>query len=397
MRDASATRRHLVGVWNPTYEADTMDAHIALLLRFARELREEQREEDDVYVWWGKVKSPNRQAPLPHLAEILALDEALGADADGDDAADAPEVHLYLTDYRSLYVAHIGGITDDDISADPLEAPHIPAYYALAELACDCWFQLWDIRRVVLDDTPAVIEELKRLRNTRYHDRPVSLYGGMVELPLIVTRPDGARWFDERTRNQLTDGRHWVEFDAERTGAGEMQRDLRENRFGETLWSALEPAARGFIATAEQLYRTHRGDAAFDFGTVVVDLAKAVEVQVNALLRQALAGASAEVRYMNVDGAAVDLVEGGPFTLGELARAIDGEQGRNLWLKRRLECGEWFTSSLPPILKSLAEFRNSAAHGEAVAREDVARLRNQMVGVGCTGDLVKLARVRVRA
>ena len=63
------------------------------------------------------------------------------------------------------------------------------------------------------DDTPGVSEELGRLRNTRYHDRPVSLYGGMVELPLIVTRDDGARWFADR--DLLTSGRLWAERDAD--------------------------------------------------------------------------------------------------------------------------------------------------------------------------------------
>jgi hypothetical protein len=40
------------------------------------------------------------------------------------------------------------------------------------------------------DDTPVVIEKLKRLRNLNYGERPVSLYGGMVDLPL---------WFISRT------------------------------------------------------------------------------------------------------------------------------------------------------------------------------------------------------
>jgi hypothetical protein len=174
-----------------------------------------------------------------------------------------------------------------------------------------------------------------------------------------------------------------------------MQRELRENRFGPVLWSGLDPAARGFIATAEQLYRAHRSDAAFDFGTVAVDLAKAAEVQVNALLRQVFACASAEVRRMNLGGTTIDLAETGPFTLGELARAIGDDQERNAWLRRRLVHGEWFAVSLPPILEELAELRNAAAHGEVVARDDVARVRNQLVGVGCVGDLVELARVRV--
>lgn len=384
------SHRHLVGVWNPSYGADAMDAHVALLLRHARAYRAGELHEDEVYVWWGKLRSPRRQSPLPHLADILALDDALGTDD-----ADEPELHLYLTDYRSLYVAHLGGVVAHDVREDADEEAHVPAYYHDVDMPADCWFQLWDIRRVVLDDTPAVIEELKRLRNTRYHDQRVSLYGGMVELPLLVTRPDRARWFDERTREQLIGERHWVEFDAERAGTGEMQRDLRENRFGGTLWGQLDPAARGFIATAEQLYRVHRTDAAFDLSAVVVNLAKAIEVQVNMLLREALVDAEARLRLANVEGDTLDLVRDGPFALGALARAIGGEQGRNAWLKRRLVHGEWFTASLPPILEQLREARNAAAHGELVDRERIAQLRDQLVGVGCKGALLELAQVRL--
>ena len=31
-------------------------------------------------------------------------------------------------------------------------------------------------------DTPAVIAQLRKLRNVRYHDRPALLYGGIVDL-----------------------------------------------------------------------------------------------------------------------------------------------------------------------------------------------------------------------
>ncbi len=324
--------RHLVGVWNPSYESDAMDAHVSLLSSFARDFRAKRREEDRVYVWWGKLRSQYRQAPLPHLDDIVALDDAINP----EDDATRREHHLYLTDYRSLYVAHLGGVTRDDVRTLDDEAEHVPAYYHESALPADCWFHLWDIRRLVLDDTPAVIAELRHLRNVRYHDQRVSLYGGMVELPLVVTRPDGARWFDERTRAQLTDGRHWVEHDAERTGAGEMQRELRENRFGGALWENLDPAARAFIATAEQLYRAHRHDAAFDLSTVVVDFAKALEVQTNTLLRAGLTGADRRLRTANVDGQGVDLVEGGPFTLGQLEQLLGGDQARAAWLRQKL-------------------------------------------------------------
>lgn len=385
---AAPLPHHLLAVWNPSYDADALDAHVEVLLRHAREFRAGLRDENEVYVWWGKLRSPYRQAPLPHLAEILAVDDAISASEDA-------ELHLYLTDYRSLYVAHLGGVSADDLRDDLGEQDHVPPYYAELGHPADCWFQLWDIRRLVLDDSPGVIEQLRHLRNVRYHDQRVSLYGGMVDLPLLVTRPDGARWFDERTREQLTDGHHWVEFDAERAGAGEMQRELRENRFGGALWANLDPAARAFIATAEHLFRVHRTDAAFDLSAVVVDFAKAVEVQVNAILRGALLTAERGVRETNVGGATADLVSDGPWTLGELEHAIGDDRARNAWLRQRLGHGEWFAASLPAVLGELREARNNAAHGTPANRAHVTRLRAHLMGVGCKGVLLDLAQVRV--
>jgi hypothetical protein len=179
---------------------------------------------------------------------------------------------------------------------------HVPTFYANGKFTCDCWFQLWDIRRLVANDTLGVVEELKKLRNTRYNDRPVSIYGGMVDLPLIVTRGDAARYFDPAVRAALTGGRFWCEFDAERSGVGAIEKELRENLFGVDAWSGLDPAARSFVASAEKVFRDHRADPAFDFSGVVVDFAKAFEVQVNGLLRRAFVGAPGEVRHVNVDG-----------------------------------------------------------------------------------------------
>jgi hypothetical protein len=163
-----STPRHLVSVWNPSYAQDAMDAHLEVLLGWA----ERASGEDDTYVWWAKLRSGNRQQPLPHRAEILALEEQIAA---------GHETHLYLTDYRSLYVAHVDEITSDDLLADGGEEDHMPLYYR--GQAADFWFRLLDIRLLVSDDTVATIEELKRLRNVRYHDRPVSLYGGSRRCP----------------------------------------------------------------------------------------------------------------------------------------------------------------------------------------------------------------------
>jgi hypothetical protein len=384
--------RHLVGVWNPSYAADAMGATISLLLDNVRSFRTGAIDEDDVYVWWGKVKSPNRQQRLEHLDEILSIDAMLS-----EDAEDPHEVHLYLTDYRSLYVGHVGQIVRaDDLALDD-ERQRIPAFYHDNSLKCDCWFQLLDIRRVVADDLLAVVEELKKLRNTRYNDRPVSIYGGMVELPLIVTRDDDARYFEPDVRERLVEGRYWVEFDAERSGIGEMERELRDNVVGEAAWTALDPAARTFIATAESLFRSHATDPAFDFSSVVIDFAKALELQTNLLVRRALASASPAERRVNIDGRSVDIASRDSWlSLGEAARVIGETEELNKTFKRRMQHGEWFTSSLPPTLRDFAELRNRAAHREAVQVAQVRLMRNHLLGIGMPSILVDLARTKPR-
>ncbi|MBV6520153.1 MAG: hypothetical protein MNPFHGCM_00258 [Gemmatimonadaceae bacterium] len=380
---ATGDTKHLLGVWNPSYEADAMDAHIGVLLRHARS------HTNDVHVWWGKLRSQYRQAPLPHLGDVLALEEQIARDDD-------TETQLYLTDFRSLYVAHVGSIVAADVRDDRGQHGHIPPYYLYGSRVADCWFRLRDIRRLVLDDTLSVASELRNLLNSRYNDQRVSLYGGMVDLPLIVRRPDGKRWFDTEERERLTGGRCWVEFDAERAGTGEMQRDLRDNRFGARLWGNLDPAARSFIATAEQLYRTHRNDAAFDLSAVIIDFAKAMEVQVNGLVRRTLGKAAPALRMFTHDQRLVDITARSSWGLGELHRIVSEDRQRNEFLRKALQNGEWFAASLPPVLEELRVVRNKAAHGGAIERERIDQLRGALIGVGSKGGLVELAGVTVR-
>lgn len=239
--------RHLLTLWNPAYAEDALDAHLRVLLRWAERSRVGDADEDDVYVWWGKIRSERRDGDLPHAKEIAAIESQIAA---------GEETHLYLTDYRSLYVAHLAEITADAVLEETEgEAEHAPSYYR--GMKADFWFRLFDIRRLVDDDTRGVIDEVGRLRNTRYHDRPVSLYGGMVELPLIVTRDDAMRWFADR--DFLTSGRLWAERDADlRADTQRLAHELPDNLLGRKVWNALEPATRTFLATAEAVYRARR-------------------------------------------------------------------------------------------------------------------------------------------
>lgn len=383
--------RHLLTVWNPSYADDPLDAHLRVLLDWADRWRRGECGDEEVYVWWAKLRSPNRTAPkLPHHAEIAALQEQVEAGI---------ETHLYLTDYRSLYVAHLEDVLDDNILEDD-EAHHMPPYYATQR--ADFWFRVVDVRRIA-DDTLAIIDELKSLRNTRYHDRPVSLYGGMVDLPLIVTRPDGRRWFSETT--SLTDGLLWAQHDAGMRGDTErMGRELRDNLLGHTVWSTLDLATRAFLASAEATFRNRRDDPDFDFSGPAIGYAKAVEAELNALLfhdtRDVAARLPKQDRLLRIAGAPHDMASSVPHQpLGAVLTALDHDDALRRTVKHAFGAADWkwLLGELPRHLQPLVALRNPAAHSRTAARDAVADMRARVLGIGCEGLIVQLARVRMRA
>lgn len=386
--------RHLVTVWNPAYAAGAMDAHLRVLLGqvpgVSPTVADEDR--DDPHVWWGRIRSQNRQQPLPHRDEVLALQAQVEAGV---------ETHLYLTDYRSLYVAHVGEITERDVLADPDERTHVPAYYRESPPA-DFWFLLWDIRRLVADDTLEIVELLKRLRNVHYNDRPVSLYGGMVNLPLIVTAERPTAWFEGT--DALTEGRLWAERDAALRGeTPRLMHELRDNLIGPRAWAVLEPATRTFLATAEANFRPHRDDPAYDFSGAAVEYAKAVETELNALvfdvLHRTLGRAPLKERLIKLEHGTHDVREPARHqSLGQLRTLLEQDATARTALRGALgPTGDWLVGTLPSQLRVLEDLRNPAAHSAATGREQLMDAREAVLGIGCEGLIVQLAGARRRA
>jgi len=379
--------RHLLSVWNPSYADDALDQHLRILLE-----RADDADGGDPYVWWAKVRSRSRVQALEHLPEILALDEQIGSEV---------ETHLYLTDYRSLYVAHLGQITTDEVRDDPEACRAMPRYY-LEEphVLVDAWFQLWDLRRLVGDDTPGVIDALRELRNVRYHGHPVSLYGGMVDLPLVVERTREVSWFEGR--EGLLDTRLWAQQDREFRGSTEQTaHELRDHLIGPDLWRLLDPGTRSFLASGEAMYRARARDPHFDFSAVAVAYAKAVEVELNALLfpplrrifeRRALAD-----REVRVDGRSVDLGGAVPHqSLGALRTLLLHEERVRQGIRTVFTTHDFLLRALPADLERLAQVRNPAAHAGSLRAAELAPVRAGLLGVGCDGLVCRLARVRMQ-
>jgi len=391
MTEPSAVPRHLLSVWNPSYADDAMDRHLEVLLRWAAGEAQGEADDADVYVWWAKLRSPNRDEPLAHKADVLALQAQIDAGA---------ETHLYLTDYRSLYAGHLVEVTDRDVPGkDASEIGHMPAYYKDREV--DCWFRLTDVRRLIAGDGPATNEELRNLLNVRYHHRPVSIYGGMVELPLVVERQDGATWFADSA--ELTGGRRWVVRDSELRGETErLSAELRDNLLGQEIWEALHPTSRTFLTTGEAVFRSRRDDPGFDFSPTAVEYCKAIETELNAAIFPAVQPVMvrkpmAEREIQDRDGV-IDLGRSVPRqTIGSVRHLLSHRPE----MKRAVEeafpgrDAAWLTGTLPDELEPLLELRNPAAHEERITRERIASWRQRILGIGCEGLLVRIVRIKL--
>ena len=97
-----------------------------------------------------------------------------------------------------------------------------------------------------------------------------------------------------------------------------------------------------------------------------------------------------------IDGRTVDLIESRPLALGELASVLGGERALNEGLRGALENGAWFTTSLPAILDDFRPLRNVGTHQSRVDRATALRWRDRLLGVGCAGDFVELAKVTIK-
>ncbi|HSL70049.1 MAG TPA: hypothetical protein VK864_07380, partial [Longimicrobiales bacterium] len=224
----------------------------------------------------------------------------------------------------------------------------------------------------------------------------------MVDLPLIVERPDDRMWFGDD--GSLTDGRLWAEHDAQlRSETDRIGHDLRENLFGDDVWKTFEPGTRAFLASGEASFRGRRHDPAFDFSAPAIAYAKAVETEINTLLfsrlRRFYGKGNPIGRHTTVDGKPMDLGDTVSHqTLGTIINLLQHNED----VKRGIRGAfvhtdvQWLLGELPHYLEPIARLRNPAAHSQRLSQNDAGKLREQTLGIGQEGLLVRIARAKLR-
>jgi hypothetical protein len=166
----------------------------------------------------------------------------------------------------------------------------------------------------------------------------------------------------------------------------------------------MEPASRTFLTSAEAVYRSRRDDPGFDFSTCAIEYAKAVEIELNSLIfpaiRRVLENKAPKQRQVHGLHSRLDLGQSVSHqSLGAIGHLLDREALVQKGVKTALQKdSQWLLSdSFQRHLGDLIKLRNPAAHWEITTADIVGERRQQLLGIGCEGFLVRLIRAKVNS
>ena len=103
------------------------------------------------------------------------------------------------------------------------------------------------------------------------------------------------------------------------------------------------------------------------------------------------------MRYVNFDGTSVDVATRSLLSLQQMVDVLAADQARTTALNGLLINGGWLTGQFAAVLDQFRKILNDGTHGIRIDRKTATHRRNQLLGVGCPGHLVELAKVKVRS
>jgi hypothetical protein len=356
--------RHVLAVWNPEMQPETIEVHVERLRRGPA-----------AHVWWGRIYRGDPSRKSKARVSLGPLEEL-------DVDAVAGRLVLFVTDFTSLHALRIDRVQEAPAAGDE----GLPAY--LRDHTLLHAFRATDLRAVSHDrlTTLGWLREnlgLRRLGENAGLDPqkyrvdpyaslswawPVEVEGPELERVFPLAGPPvGSRWVD------LPETLHPPRL------AAALQR--LERAHGE-VWRGLEADSRMFLATAE-VVRQETREAGFDPSPCLVGIARALERELRdevwlPLLRAGraghpgapdLCGAHAVLdRDLGADPAKT-------LTLG--AMPIVGQR-LAAWLAEHDGLSALAAPVLRDWLGAFAQQRNHASHGRLI---DAAACLAQVEGV----------------
>ena len=314
-----------------------------------------------------------------------------------DPRCGSPETNLYLCDIWSLCVTPSSARFTSDRWITRRGVAHARVLRDGPPRMRLLLVQTVGLRRLVAGRHYCDHRAAEEVTQRHYYNQPVSLYGGMVNLPLVVTRPDGLNFFDPTAAAS----RPTPLCGPVRRGGSE----LRSPRSSAHCATASLASAWNCVRPRRAIVHRNGGKSTATIGPIrpstgaVVGSFRALEVHVGGTLESSSVRENAMMRHMNVDGSTVDLANARGLSLSRsfMCCPPTRDDGRR-WSILSTTWTVAHTDLFIGGARSVPQVRNDATHGRRIDQRTASSWRNQFLGVGSTdpGHLVQLAEGQLR-
>jgi hypothetical protein len=359
-------------LYNPYYQSDVIESHVNMLISSANAL--------EAKTAFGKIRSKLRNYDDPLTEKYQSIYAGVSDDA---------PLQLFLTDYSSMYVARVIGVTSEDCYSIA------PSYYRDKNLEVEHWFVINDIRRIAHKDFELVRDTiLPNLTTPHFGNHRYAIYGNQYVYPMQVEMINAIDYFSYEESSHY---RYFTDiFKSE--SYHEMKKRLVDYRFGE-LFYALHPNSQDAIVSAEIEYAENSEDSLYDYSSVVVKFSKALELEIYLFLRQVFKHLM--LKQSTLQDIAYS-VQSRNFTLKDYMTEKPNLGTNKFLLKNELvqEAINSHIQSSPlrfflfsrvgKSINAIQEIRNEAAHGQSTAQKECQKVRNSVLGIGENGTLCDL-------
>ncbi|VDH01842.1 ATP-binding protein [Helicobacter pametensis] len=341
--------QNLLILFNPYYQKDVIDSHIAIL-------------KDRGAVGFGKIRSS-----LASLSPTNEMDWKVLSSV-----SYSSPLQLFLTDYSSLFVAKVVSVKEE------IDASLAPSYYQEKGLNVEAWFVIVDIIELVHKDFEKIRDLfLPNFTTPDYGNHTYAIYGNSYRYPLKLEMKNEIDYFASG---------HFFYFNIYKTQEFLSIRDnLLSYVFGEAGYR-LHPESLENLVFAEMEFEKNKEDKLYDFSGVAIKYGKAVEMEAYLFFKTLfffLVQGDKEILEIVFE------VQGRKYSIADLQefRPNLGTYKfllHNPLISQGIEKNnlKWMTSGIFSNLSIVQKIRNEAAHGEKTSFEEICELRNSVLGIG---------------
>lgn len=359
---------NLVILYNPYYQSDVIEQHLAIL-------------RDNRKVAFGKVRSKIKSAEHQFESKL---------DKIYLDTNEKNHLLLFLTDYANLFVAKVEKVTSEDMSSIS------PKYYQEKNLEVEQWYIITDIKELVRNDFQNIRDNyLANFTTPNFEDHTYAVYGNSYIYPLIVDMKQEIDYFEDF----VTKHYHNVYKSQEYL---DIKNGLLQFSFGKRYTNFMHPNSMDNIISAEIEYQENKQNPLYDFTSIVVKYSKTIEQELYLFFKSIIDFLSEEnptildIEYsvQKFDYTLHDIFNHKP-NLGTYKYLLGQRTIQNELRDKCNKQVQYYTSrTIPNHINTIQEIRNETIHGNPPKLIEVETLRDKIIGIGCESMIIELVKIR---